>query len=185
MLLVVVSPLLLMTAVLIKLTSPGPVFYIRELVGLNQHPFMMWKFRTMKINAEQRETALVEMKKEDSPFFKVKDDPRVTCVGGFLRKYSIDELPQLINVLKGDMSLVGPRPIHDFELQKFSEWKQLRRFSMKPGLTCIWQVSGRSKTSDADRMRYDLEYINNWSLLLDVKLLFKTIPVVLKGDGAV
>ena len=189
MLLVVVSPLLLMTAVLIKLTSPGPVFYIRKRVGLNQRPFMMWKFRTMKSNAEQQEVALRVVKKEEekgyAPFFKVKDDPRVTSIGRFLRKYSIDELPQLINVLKGDMSLVGPRPVHYFELQRFSEWKQLRRFSMKPGLTCIWQVSGRSNTSVEDRMRYDLEYVNNWSLLLDVKLLFKTIPVVLKGDGAV
>jgi len=184
-LLVVVSPLLLMTAVLIKLTSPGPVFHIRELVGLNQHPFMMWKFRTMKINAERQEAALREMNKGNGPFFKAKNDLRITPVGRFLRKYSIDELPQLINVLKGDMSLVGPRPITDFELQRFSEWKQLRRFNMRPGLTCIWQVSGRSKTSDADRMRYDLEYVNNWSFLLDVKLLFKTIPVVLKGDGAV
>ena len=183
--LVLLSPLLLCVAILIKLTSPGPVFHIRPQVGLNQRPFLMWKFRTMIANAEQQEATLRQTLKTDGPFFKVKNDPRITPLGKVLRKYSVDELPQLLNVLKGEMSLVGPRPLFDFEVEKFSEWKYFQRFSMKPGLTCIWQVSGRSDTSDAHRMNGDLEYVKHWSLALDFKILLKTIPVVLKGDGAV
>lgn len=183
--LVVFLPTFLIAAVLIKLTSRGPVFYVRENLGLKRRPFMMLKFRTMTAAADQQEAALRDVKGAAGPFFKIQNDPRVTSVGRFLRKYSIDELPQLVNVLKGDMSLVGPRPIFDFEFEGFNEWRHLRRFSMKPGLTCIWQVSGRSNTSDVDRMRYDLEYVDNWSFLLDVKIFLKTIPVVLKGDGAV
>lgn len=125
--------------------------------------------------------------KEDNKgvFFKPHNDPRVTRVGHFLRKYSIDELPQLINVLRGEMSLVGPRPILDIELQRLSKWMFMRRFSMKPGLTCIWQVNGRSNTSDWKRIRQDLDYVDHWSLWLDLKLLIKTVKVVLKADGAV
>lgn len=182
-LLVVFLPLFLIVAVLIKLTSPGPVFFRQERLGLNRHPFVMLKFRTMTPDAEQQEAALQRL--NNGVFFKIKNDPRVTRVGRVLRKYSIDELPQLINVLKGEMSLVGPRPIRDFELQQFGAWSQLRRFSMKPGLTCLWQVNGRSNTSDEDRMRYDLEYVEHWSFLLDVKILLKTIPIVLKSEGAV
>ena len=184
-LLLLLSPLLLCVAALIKLTSPGPVFHIRPQAGLNQRPFLMWKFRTMVANAEHQEAALRKLHQGDGPFFKVKNDPRILPVGRFLRKYSIDELPQLINVLKGEMSLIGPRPLFDFEVEKFSEWKYFQRFRMKPGLTCIWQVSGRSDTSDAHRMSCDLEYVKHWSLALDFKILLKTIPVVLKGDGAV
>jgi exopolysaccharide biosynthesis polyprenyl glycosylphosphotransferase len=181
-LLVILSPVFLIVAALIKLTSPGPVFFRQERLGLNQRPFMMLKFRTMISGAEQQEAEF--QPRQNGVFFKIKDDPRVTNIGAVLRKYSLDELPQLINVLKGEMSLVGPRPIRDFELRRFSQWIERRRFSLKPGLTCIWQVSGRSNTSDEDRMNYDLQYIDQWSLLLDIKLLLKTIPVVIKGDGA-
>jgi len=184
-LLVVLSPIFVLTAILIKLNSPGPVFHIRERVGYNLSPLMMWKFRTMIRNAEELEPDFRDQGNENGPFFKVRNDPRVTKLGRFFRRYSIDELPQLINVLKGEMSLVGPRPLFDHEVRKFIEPKWYRRFIMKPGLTCIWQVNGRSNTSYEDRMRYDLEYIDNWSLLLDFKLLLKTMPAVLKGDGAV
>ena len=177
------SPIFLITSVLIKLTSPGPVFFWQERLGLHQHPFRMLKFRTMIPTAHLQEESLQQARQE--VFFKVQNDPRVTPIGKVLRKYSIDELPQLVNVLKGDMSLVGPRPLFDFEIHRFEQWKPLRRFSMKPGLTGIWQVSGRSQTSDEDRMRFDVEYVEQWSLLLDLKLLLKTIPAVLNGDGAV
>jgi lipopolysaccharide/colanic/teichoic acid biosynthesis glycosyltransferase len=183
-LLVLLSPVFLITAVLIRVTSPGPVFHRQKQIGWNQRPFMMWKFRTMIANAEQQEETLRQTHRSDGPFFKVKNDPRVLPIGKFLRQHSIDELPQLINVLKGEMSLVGPRPLFDFEAAEFVGWKQLQRFGMKPGLTCIWQVSGRSQTSGAARMQYDLDYVKQWSLWLDVKLLWKTIPAVLKGDGA-
>ncbi len=183
-LLILLSPILLITAALIKATSPGPVFHAQKQIGLNQRPFTMWKFRTMIPGAEQYESTLREIHRADGPFFKVRNDPRVLPIGRFLRRYSIDELPQLINVLKGDMSLVGPRPLFDFEVQAFDQWKALRRFSMKPGLTCIWQVSGRSITSSEARMQYDLEYVSRWSLWLDLKLLLKTVPIVLRGEGA-
>ncbi len=182
-LLVLTAPLFLLVAILIKLTSRGPVFFRQERPGLYQRPFYIWKFRTMSVGSEKREQQL--SRQEKSFFFKLHDDPRVTRVGRFLRKYSIDELPQLFNVLRGEMSLVGPRPILGFELQRFEEWTFLRRFSMKPGITCIWQVSGRSNSSDWDRIRYDLKYVNSWSLWLDFKLLIKTIEVVLKAKGAV
>jgi lipopolysaccharide/colanic/teichoic acid biosynthesis glycosyltransferase len=145
----------------------------------------MWKFRTMIQDAEELESIFMEENKENGPFFKVRNDPRLIKYGSFLRKYSIDELPQLINVLKGDMSLVGPRPLFDHEVDKFSESKQYLRFIMKPGLTCTWQVNGRSNTPFEVRMKYDLEYIENWSLSLDIILLLKTLPAVLKGEGAV
>lgn len=182
-LLVVLSPLFLIVAVIIKLTSPGPVFFWQERLGLNQRPFRMLKFRTMIPGAERQEAALQHL--QQGVFFKPKHDPRITPVGSVLRKYSIDELPQLINVLRGEMSLVGPRPLFAFEVDRFIEWKPLRRFCMKPGLTGMWQVSGRSTTSDADRVRYDLEYVERWSLLLDLALLLKTVPAVLQGKGAV
>jgi len=186
MLLVFSTPVLLLPMILIRLTSDGPALFKQERLGLNRRPFVMWKLRTMTLEAAKLEEGLRRRNPRHGPFFKVKNDPRVTRVGKFLRKYSIDELPQLINVLKGEMSLVGPRPIpvKDFEFQQFKEWKQFRRFSVKPGLTGIWQVSGRSNTSDKMRMQYDMEYVQNWSLLLDIKILFKTIPAVLEGDGA-
>jgi exopolysaccharide biosynthesis polyprenyl glycosylphosphotransferase len=180
--LVILSPLFLLVAALIKLTSPGPVFFKQSRPGLGRRPFTMWKFRTMVHGAERQEA---QLRGAGGLFFKPKGDARVTPCGRFLRKYSIDELPQFFNVLKGEMSLVGPRPVLWHELERFSGPEQLRRFEMKPGLTCIWQVSGRSNTTDEARMRYDLEYVEGWSLLTDIKLLWKTVPVVLKGEGAV
>jgi len=182
--LVTFSPLFLLIAALIKLTSPGgAVFFRQERVGLNRRPFLMWKFRTMVPDAEKQDGALCADGR--AIFFKPKMDPRVTRVGRVLRKYSLDELPQFINVLKGEMSLVGPRPLREFEVVRFDSSEQYRRFDMKPGLTCIWQVSGRSKTTDEARMAYDLEYVDKWSLALDFKLLLKTVPVVVKAEGAV
>ena len=180
--LVVLSPLFLLVAALIKLTSPGPVFFRQSRPGQHRQPFMMWKFRTMVPDAEKQEA---QLRGDGGVFFKPRNDSRVTPVGRFLRKYSVDELPQFINVLKGEMSLVGPRPILWHELERFGGPQQMRRFDMKPGLTCIWQVSGRSNTTDEARMRYDLQYVEEWSLATDFKLLLKTVPVVFKGEGAV
>src|SRR5215207_456867 len=180
--LVILAPLFLLVAALIKLTSPGPVFFQQSRPGLGRRPFTMWKFRTMVPGAERQEAELCGA---GGLFFKPRNDARVTPVGRFLRKYSIDELPQFFNVLKGEMSLVGPRPVLWHELERFSSGEHLRRFEMKPGLTCIWQVSGRSNTTDEARMRHDLEYVEGWSLCTDFKLLLKTVPVVLKGEGAV
>jgi len=180
--LVLLAPLFLLVAALIKLTSPGPVFFKQSRPGLGRRPFTMWTFRTLVPGAERQEVLL---RGEGGVFFKPKQDARVTPVGRFLRKYSIDELPQFFNVLRGEMSLVGPRPVLWHELERFSSPGQLRRFEMKPGLTCIWQVSGRSNTTDEARMRYDLEYVDGWSLATDFKLLLKTVPVVLRGEGAV
>ncbi|MBN1569677.1 MAG: sugar transferase [Acidobacteria bacterium] len=181
-LLVLTAPIFLLAAGLIKLTSPGPVFFRQERPGIYQRRFRIWKFRTMANGSEKEQRRLERDRK--TVFFKPCNDPRVTQVGQFLRKYSIDELPQLFNVLKGEMSLVGPRPILECELRRFGEWEFLRRFSMKPGLTCIWQVSGRSNTSDWDRIRQDLEYVDSWSLLLDIKLLAKTVREVFRATGA-
>ena len=180
--LLVLAPLLLLVAALIKMTSPGPVFFKQSRPGYRRRPFTMWKFRTMVPDAERQES---QLRGDGGVFFKPKNDSRVTPVGRVLRKYSIDELPQFINVLKGEMSLVGPRPVLWHELERFRSPEQLRRFEMKPGLTCIWQVSGRSNTTDEARMRYDLEYVDGWSLTADFKLLLRTVPVVVRGEGAV
>ena len=178
----VLAPLFAVLAALIKLTSPGPVFFKQSRPGLHRRPFMMWKFRTMVPDAERQEESL---RGEGGVFFKPKNDPRVTPVGRFMRKYSLDELPQFINVLKGEMSLVGPRPILWHELERFGGPEQLRRFDMSPGLTCIWQVNGRSNTTNEARMGYDLQYVDDLSLSTDFKLLLKTVPVVVRGEGAV
>jgi lipopolysaccharide/colanic/teichoic acid biosynthesis glycosyltransferase len=176
------SPLLLLVVILIKLTSKGPVIFSQQRPGKDLQPFTMLKFRTMMVNGDYEQEESLRM--QNGSFNKTADDCRITPIGRFLRRCSIDELPQLINVLRGDMSLVGPRPILNCELETFDLATQLSRFSMKPGLTCIWQVSGRSNTSDKKRLEYDLEYIENWSLLLDFKLLLKTIPAVIKCQGA-
>jgi len=180
--LIILAPLFAVLAALIKLTSPGPVFFKQSRPGLHRRPFVMWKFRTMREGAEKQEESL---RGEGGLFFKPRNDPRVTGVGRFLRKYSLDELPQFINVLTGEMSLVGPRPILWHELDRFGGPEQMRRFDMRPGLTCIWQVSGRSNTTDEARMTYDLQYVDEWSLMSDFKLLLRTVPVVLRGEGAV
>ena len=178
-------PFFAIVAAAIKLTSPGPVFFIQERVGLNKRLFPFIKFRTMVPDAELRQAALEHLNEVDGAAFKITNDPRVTPLGRFLRKASIDELPQLINVITGDMSLVGPRPLPVRDLQGFYEDWHRRRFSVRPGLTGLWQVSGRSSTSFAKWMELDLHYIDKWSIWLDLKILFKTIPAVMKGSGAV
>lgn len=185
LLLVVWSPILLAVSVLVKLTSPGPIFFRQERSGLNGRPFTLYKFRTMVSNAEQLKHELAAMNEMTGPVFKVTNDPRVTTVGRLLRKFSIDEFPQLFNVLRGEMSLVGPRPLPVDEVKRFHDLAHRRRLSVKPGLTCLWQVSGRNNVKDfRDWVRLDLEYIDNWSLWLDFKILCRTVPVVLVGTGA-
>jgi exopolysaccharide biosynthesis polyprenyl glycosylphosphotransferase len=177
------SPLLLGIAFLIKFTSKGPILFKQQRCGLNGRKFTLLKFRTMLENAEKLKGSLWEKNEMDGPVFKIEADPRVTKVGGVLRKFSLDELPQLFNVLWGDMSLVGPRPPLPEEVSQYDLWHR-RKLSMKPGLTCLWQVNGRNNINFEKWMKMDLEYIDNWSLWLDTKILFKTIPAVILGTGA-
>lgn len=183
--LLLLAPILVLAALMVKILSPGPVFFKQQRSGLNGRPFTMYKFRSMVTNAEQRKQELEVFNEMTGPVFKITNDPRITPLGRFLRKYSIDELPQLFNVLRGDMSLVGPRPLPVEETHRFSDLAHRRRLSVKPGLTCLWQIEGRSNVLDfADWVRLDLEYIDNWSIWLDIKILFRTIPVVVRGSGA-
>src|SRR2546430_11461687 len=176
---------MLIISIFVKLSSPGPVFFRQSRSGLNGQPFTIYKFRTMVTNAEQLKHELAAMNEMTDCVLKVTNDPRVTRVGKFLRKSSWDELPQLLNVLRGEMSLVGPRPLPVDEVKRFNDLAHRRRLSVKPGITCLWQVSGRNDVRDfRDWVRLDLEYIDNWSLWLDLKILFWTIPVVLLGTGA-
>ena len=182
-LIVIVLPLMLLVAFLIKLDSKGPVFFSQERMGLNKRRFKVLKFRTMIHNAERMKDKLNDLNEVSGPVFKIKNDPRLTWLGKWLRKTSIDELPQLINVFKGDMSLVGPRPPIPSEVEEY-EWKDRRRLSMKPGITCLWQINGRNTVPFEKWMELDKEYIDNWSLWLDLKILAKTLPAVLRGTGA-
>ncbi|HEX4998684.1 MAG TPA: sugar transferase, partial [Terriglobia bacterium] len=179
----VAAPFLLVSAILIKLTSPGPILFKQQRCGLNGRVFTMYKLRSMVDNAEQQRLELEAINEMDGPVFKSSRDPRITPVGRILRRWSIDEFPQLLNVLRGDMSIVGPRPPLPQEVARYERW-QRRRLSMKPGITCLWQVSGRNEVSFQDWMKLDLRYIDNWSLLLDLKILLKTVPVVIWGRGA-
>jgi len=184
-LLILSSWLMLLVAIAIKLTSHGPVIFRQERGGRYGKPFLMYKFRTMQIDAEFRRKELEPLNQMTGPVFKIDKDPRITSLGRWLRKTSIDELPQLINVLLGEMSLVGPRPLPLYEVEKFQHTAQRRRLSVKPGLTCLWQVAGRNEVKDfQDWVRLDLEYIDNWSLWLDLGILLRTIPVVILGLGA-
>ena len=184
LLIVLLAPALLVLAVLVKITSPGPIFFKQKRVGLNGRLFTLLKFRSMIVGAEQMLPELLERNEMNGPVFKIKGDPRITAFGSFLRRWSLDELPQLINVLKGDMSLVGPRPPLPNEVSLYLR-KHRKRLSMRPGLTCIWQVSGRNEIPDFDRWaELDLQYIDNWSLKKDFELMLKTIPAVLIGSGA-
>lgn len=183
-LLMVLTPLMLLIAIFIKLTSSGPVFFIQDRVGLNKRRFKMFKFRTMVADAPALQMELEKLNEVAGPVFKIKNDPRVTKLGFWLRKTSLDEIPQLFNILLGDLSLVGPRPLPERDFQRFDKFWFNRRFSVKPGITCIWQVSGRSGTNFDKWILQDLEYIEKWSLTLDLKILFKTIPTVLRGTGA-
>jgi len=177
--------LFLVFAFLVRRSSPGPIFFRQKRAGLHGEPFTMLKFRTMFSDAEQRKKELEQYNEMSGPVFKVTNDPRVTRIGRFLRRFSCDEWPQIINVLKGEMSLVGPRPLPLDEVARFDDLAHRRRLSVKPGLTCLWQVSGRNNVRDfRDWVRLDLEYIDNWSLWLDCKILVRTIPVVLVGTGA-
>jgi exopolysaccharide biosynthesis polyprenyl glycosylphosphotransferase len=170
--------------VMIKISSRGPVFYTQLRCGLYGRKFKFYKFRTMVFDADSRLNEILKYNEMNGPVFKMTNDPRITRVGKWLRKYSIDELPQLWNVLKGDMSLVGPRPPLPYEVENYTP-DQRRRLSMRPGITCLWQIRGRNIITDfAEWMKLDLEYIDNWSLLLDVKILLKTVPAVLSGAGA-
>ena len=173
-------------ALLIRLSSPGPVLFRQQRCGLNGNPFTIYKFRTMATDAEQRQHELAAMNEMSGPVFKIKNDPRITPIGRFLRSdCSLDEFPQLFNVIRGEMSLVGPRPLPVDEVRRFHDVAHRRRLSVKPGLTCLWQVSGRNHVSDfREWVRLDLEYIDNWSLWLDLKILWRTILVVLIGSGA-
>ena len=178
LILVALSPVYLLTAAAVKLTSPGPVLFLQRRYGLNKRTFFLYKFRSMGIDAEEKQAAIEHLNEIAGPGFKIRKDPRLTPIGAFIRRLSLDELPQMLNVLKGDMSLVGPRPLPLRDAQRFPESLLIRRFSVKPGVTCLWQIRGRANT-DFDRwIELDLQYINNWSLSLDFVILLKTIPAV-------
>ncbi len=179
------GPLLILISLAIKLTSPGPILFKQERTGFRGKPFRMWKFRSMRTDAEKLRSDLMDRNEMGGPVFKVQNDPRITPLGRFLRRYSLDELPQFFNVLRGEMSLVGPRPLPVYETQAFEAFRDHRRYSVPPGLTGLWQVSGRSSIGDfSEWVRLDLEYIDRWSLWLDFKILLRTIPAVIKGSGA-
>ena len=178
----ILSPLLLAIMAAIKLTSPGPIIFRQRRIGFRCNQFVVYKFRTMVVDAEKKEK---ELAAPDGSFVKPKNDPRITPIGNFLRKYSLDELPQLFNVLEGSMSLVGPRPLLQSDLGTLPQRIQLSRFSMPPGITGLWQVSGRSSTSDRKRMLLDRHYVERWSLSLDFEILLRTVEVVFTGRGAV
>jgi Undecaprenyl-phosphate galactose phosphotransferase WbaP len=184
---IILSPLILIISILIKLDSPGPIIFKHKRLGLNGKIIEVYKFRSMVVNAQEVLQELFakdpNLKKEFEESFKLKNDPRITRVGAFLRKTSLDEIPQLFNVLKGDLSLVGPRPIVINEIEKYGEYgKYLLR--VPPGVTGLWQISGRSDIDYNERVKLDMQYIMNWSLWLDINIIFKTIPAVLKRDGA-
>ncbi|MDB1921566.1 sugar transferase [Clostridium tertium] len=181
--LVILSPILLIVAILIKLESKGPAIFAQSRIGLNGKEFKMYKFRSMVQNAEELKEKLAKQNEMSGPMFKIKNDPRVTKVGKFIRKTSIDELPQLLNILKGDMTLVGPRPSLPREVEKFESW-MLKRLEVKPGLTCYWQVSGRNNIDFYEWMKLDLKYVNDMSFWLDIKLIFKTVAVLFGDKNA-
>lgn len=181
--LLVLLPVMLLIALLIRLESPGPVIFKQIRIGRYGKPFIFYKFRSMRENAQELKPLLEHMNEVNGATFKIKHDPRITKVGRFIRKYSLDELPQLFNVLKGDMSLVGPRPLTPCDINRF-ELAYFQRLAVPPGCTGLWQVSGRSNVGFDEWMRLDQTYVDNISLSLDIKILLKTIPAVLKGDGA-
>ena len=178
---IILSPVMLFITFMIKLDG-GPVFFLQKRIGLNGRRFICYKFRTMIVNAEKMQESLMSKNEQEGPVFKIKNDPRVTKIGRFLRKTSLDELPQFINVLRGNMSIVGPRPPIPSEVKQYKRW-QTRRLSMKPGITCIWQVSGRNNIPFDQWMKLDMQYIDTWSLKLDLIILLKTVKVVFVGDG--
>ena len=178
--LIILFPILLIVGIIIKLESKGPVFFSQKRVGINGKEFDMFKFRSMVVNAEELKQKLESKNEMSGPMFKMKDDPRVTKIGKFIRKTSIDELPQLLNVLKGEMSLVGPRPSLPNEVKEFEDW-MMKRLEVKPGLTCYWQVMGRNNIDFEEWMKLDIKYVNDRSIWIDIKLIFRTV-FVLFGD---
>lgn len=186
LLIIGLSAVILGLALLIKLTSPGPVVYVQERVGQNGRRFRMYKFRSMKLDADAELAALLQAQgTANTPFFKVDKDPRLTRIGGFLRRYSLDELPQLFNVVAGSMSLVGPRPQRISEVSLYDEHTRSRRLSVPPGMTGLWQVSGRSNLSWKESLHLDLHYVDNWSLVADWLILLRTFKAVIACTGAV
>jgi exopolysaccharide biosynthesis polyprenyl glycosylphosphotransferase len=183
-LLLALVPLFAIVALLIKIDSPGAILFAQERVGYNKRRFGVLKFRTMVVEADKQQDMIEHLNEVEGPVFKIRKDPRITRVGAFLRRFSIDELPQLVNVLKGEMSLVGPRPLPVRDVQRIEIQWHKRRFSIKPGITCLWQVNGRSDIGFNEWVRMDLDYIDKWSLGLDLLILVKTIPAVFKGSGA-
>jgi len=182
-LLVLLTPLMVVLVALVRATSPGPVFYRWRVVGKDGKLFLGYKFRSMVANAEQLKATLAERNEMTGPVFKLARDPRLTPLGAWMRRYSLDELPQFYSVLKGDMSLVGPRPPLVTEYAEFTEF-QRQKLAVKPGITCLWQVSGRNEITDFDEwVRLDLQYIRDWSLTLDLKILMKTVHEVFAGSG--
>jgi lipopolysaccharide/colanic/teichoic acid biosynthesis glycosyltransferase len=182
-LLVLASPLFLVLGLAVKLTSPGPVFYRWKVVGRNGRPFLGYKIRSMVVNADELKAQLENRNEMTGPVFKIAGDPRITAIGSWMRRYSLDELPQLYNVLKGDMALVGPRPPLRTEYERFTEF-QKQKLAVKPGITCLWQISGRNEVRDFDEwVRLDLEYIRRWSMWLDLRILMGTLGAVLSGSG--
>jgi lipopolysaccharide/colanic/teichoic acid biosynthesis glycosyltransferase len=182
-LLLLLSPIFLALGIAVGVTSPGPIFYRWKVVGPSGRPFVSYKFRSMVADADSLRSQLSALNEMSGPVFKITDDPRVTKVGSWMRRYSLDELPQLYSVLKGDMSLVGPRPPLITEYAEFTDF-QKQKLAVKPGMTCLWQVSGRNRISDFDEwVRLDLEYIRNWSLYLDMKILLRTAKEVLGASG--
>jgi len=183
--LLVLFPVFVLVALAIRIDSPGPVLFVQERVGLRKRPFPMVKFRSMRVGSEERIGEMEQLNEADGPAFKIADDPRITRVGRIIRRTSLDELPQLFNVLKGEMSLVGPRPMSLRDVALFEEGAMRKRFSVKPGITGLWQVSGRSNLPFSKWLELDLRYIENWSLGMDLAILLKTVPAVIKGTGAV
>ncbi|MBN2355045.1 sugar transferase, partial [candidate division KSB1 bacterium] len=181
--LIVLAPVFLSISFLIKATSKGSVFFKQDRIGYNRRRFKIFKFRTMVQDAEQMQSQLEHLNESDGPTFKINRDPRITPVGRWLRKTSMDEIPQLLNVLKGEMSLVGPRPLPVRDVQGIDARWQKRRFSMRPGLTCLWQINGRNHLAFHDWMLLDLKYIDEWSIKLDFQIMLKTIPAILKANG--
>ncbi|MFV2044370.1 MAG: sugar transferase, partial [Anaerolineales bacterium] len=181
--LILISPFLLLIAILVKLDSPGPVIHRRRVMGVNGKQFDAYKFRTMVTNGDQLLAEHPQLQAELAENHKLKDDPRITRVGRFLRRFSLDELPQVFNVFKREMSLVGPRMISPEEMEKYDQWG-INLLTVHPGITGLWQVSGRSDLSYEDRVRMDMHYVRNWSLWLDLQLLVQTIPAVLRARGA-
>lgn len=182
-LLLLLSPVFLIIVICIKLDSKGTIIFRQKRLGLGGRAFVFYKFRSMCVDAEKSKTKILHLNEVSGPIFKIRNDPRITRVGKFMRRYSLDELPQLFNVLKGDMSFVGPRPPLPDEVEQYEEW-QLRRLSVIPGITCLWQISGRSKLSFDEWVKLDLQYIDSRSIWLDIIILLKTIPAVISADGA-